>query len=263
MFKTSAAVLRSSKELTVFPVLSGVASLAVTVTFVVPIAASDLWDRSAVLTYVLFGAMYLASAFVTVFFNAALISQADLAMRGGDPSVAGGVRAAGARWPRILVWALISATVSQVLRIVQDRLGFLGTILTAIAGTAWQVVSFLVLPKMVLADRGLVDAVKDSAESMKRTWGENVVGNVGLGVFGVLLMIPGALLVIAGLLAVGTSVAVAVLGVLLGSVWVILAAVVVSALTGIYQTALYRYSVDGVVPVAFGNADLAHAFGPR
>ncbi|WP_336082784.1 DUF6159 family protein [Nocardia sp. SSK8] len=263
MFKTSATVLRTRKELAVFPVLSGAASLVVEASFLVPIVVSDLWDKSSATTYVLFGLMYLATAFVTIFFNAALISQADVAMRGEDPSVGGGVRVAAGKWPRILVWALISATVSQLLRVLQDRVGFLGSLITAIAGTAWQVVSFLVLPKMVLADRGVVDAVKDSAEAMKRTWGENLVGNVGLGLFGVLLAVPGGLLVIGSIALFGVSVPGALLVMAAGFVWILVAAVVVTALTGIYQTALYRYSVDGVVPVAFADADLAHAFARR
>ncbi|MFF2085655.1 DUF6159 family protein [Nocardia sp. NPDC058176] len=234
-----------------------------TASFIVPIVVSDLWDRSSVTTYVLFGLMYLASAFVTIFFNAALISQADVALRGGDPSVAGGIGAAARKWPRILVWAAVSATVSQVLRILQDRAGFLGTILTGLAGAAWQVVSYLVLPKMVLADRGVVDAVKDSAESMKRTWGENVVGNAGLGIFGFLLAIPGVLLIIGSFQLLATSVAAALLVALAGIAWLIVSTVIVAALSGIYQTALYRFSVDGVVPVAFADADLTHAFRQR
>ncbi|MFD4456996.1 DUF6159 family protein [Nocardia sp. NPDC058480] len=263
MFKTSAAVLKSRKELAVFPVISGVASVAVTATFIVPIVATDLWDTSSAATYVLFGLMYLASAFVTVFFNAALISQADVALRGGDPSVAGGISIAAGKWPRILVWAAISATVSQLLRVLQDRVGFLGTILAAIAGTAWQVISYLVLPKMVLADRGVVDAVKDSAAAMKRTWGENVVGNAGLGIFGFLLAVPGVLLIIASVSILGSNVVAALMVLLVGIAWLIVAAVAVSALSGIYQTALYRFSVDGIVPGAFAEARLAEAFRQR
>ncbi|MFD3596760.1 DUF6159 family protein [Nocardia sp. NPDC058640] len=237
--------------------------MVVTATFIVPIVATDLWDTSSVATYVLFGLMYLATAFVTVFFNAALISQADIALRGGDPSVAGGISAAAGKWPRILVWAAISATVSQLLRILQDRVGFLGTILAAVAGTAWQVVSYLVLPKMVLDDRGVVDAVKDSAAAMKRTWGENVVGNAGLGIFGIVIAIPGVLLIVASLSLLASNVVAALAVLFLGSVCLIVGAVVVSALSGIYQTALYRFSVDGVVPVAFVDANLAQAFRRR
>ncbi|WP_330252514.1 DUF6159 family protein [Nocardia sp. NBC_00565] len=263
MFKTSAAVLKSRKELAVFPVLSGAASVVVTISFVVPIIASGIWDKSSNTTYVLFGLMYLVSAFVTIFFNAALISQANIALQGGDPSVAGGLRAAGARWPQILLWAAISATVSQAVRYLQDRVPFLGTILAAIAGTAWQVITFLVLPKIVLEDRTVVAAVKDSSAALKRTWGENLVGNAGLGLFGVLLALPGVLVIVAGFVLFGASAGAALAVIALGIAWIIASAVVVSAVSGIYQTALYRFSADGNVPVAFATADLSQSFRRR
>ena len=48
-----------------------------------------------------------------------------------------------------------------------------------------------------------------------------------------------------------------------GAVYLAVAASVVSALSGIYRTALYRYAVDGQVPPAFASTDMEHAFGQR
>ena len=39
--------------------------------------------------------------------------------------------------------------------------------------------------------------------------------------------------------------------------------VVINALSGIFRTALYRYAVDGTVPGAFADVDLASAFGSK
>lgn len=259
MMKTSAGVLRSRKELAVFPIISGAVSVVVAASFILPIfltaQASDFEPNAG--TYLLGALFYLVTAYVTIFFNAALISQADVALKGGDPSVADGLRVAGSKWLRILPWAILSATVSQLIRVVQDRLGFLGTLLGGIAGLAWQVVTFLVLPKLVLEDRGVVEAIKGSAASLKRTWGENVVGNAGLGLIGFIVALPGV-----GMIALGAAQGGSLLFALgaLGVLWLLAAAIVVAALSGIYQTALYRFASDGQEPPSFAGSGLGNAF---
>ena len=42
-----------------------------------------------------------------------------------------------------------------------------------------------------------------------------------------------------------------------------MAAVIVSALSGIYRTALYHYAADGQVPGEFDGIDFQDAFKPR
>src|SRR5207253_2069583 len=153
---------RSRKELAVFPLLSGLASLVVAVSFLTPalftIGASDT-DSPTAASYLLFVGFYLVTAYVTIFFNAALISQANVALSGGDPSVADGLRVAGANWARILPWALLSASVSLIIRAVEERLGFLGRIVVGLIGVAWQLVTYLVLPILVLEGIGTKDSI--------------------------------------------------------------------------------------------------------
>lgn len=263
MMKTSARVLRSRKELAVFPIISGAVSVVVAASFIVPIVLTarggdDFQPTTG--TYLLTGLFYLVSAYVTIFFNAALISQADVALKGGDPSVADGLKVAGSKWLRILPWAVLSATVSQLIRVIQDRLGFLGSLIGGVAGLAWQVVTFLVLPKLVLEDRGVVEAIKGSAASLKRTWGENLVGNAGLGVFGFLAALPAF-----GLFALGVKLGGSMLFVLigLGVLWLLAVAIVIAALSGIYQTALYRFATDGQEPPSFAGSGLGNAFATK
>ena len=49
----------------------------------------------------------------------------------------------------------------------------------------------------------------------------------------------------------------------LGVIWLIVAAVVISALSGIYRTALYHYVANGVVPGEFSGIDFGQAFRRR
>ena len=48
-------------------------------------------------------------------------------------------------------------------------------------GVAWTLATFLVVPVLVTRDVGPIDAVKESAGLLRETWGENLIGNVGLG----------------------------------------------------------------------------------
>ncbi|RZS43321.1 hypothetical protein EV193_102300 [Herbihabitans rhizosphaerae] len=265
LFKASWAVLRSRKELAVFPVLSGVASVVVAVAFLAPAAAvswSEMDNNGGVkpLSYVLLGLFYLVSAYVTIFFNAALISQANIALSGGDPSVKGGLKVAGENWLRILPWAVISATVSVILRAIEERLGFLGRFIVGLVGLAWQLVTFLVLPVLVLERVGVKQGLSRSAEMFKGTWGENVVGNAGLGILGFLLTLPGVALIALGVSAGGAT---ALACLIVAVVWFLVVAIVMTALTGIYQTALYRFAADGATPPAFEQADLSHMFASK
>jgi hypothetical protein len=261
MFKASWHVLRSRKELAVFPVLSGVASLLVAIVFLTPaVFTFNDANQPTAGSYVLFVAFYLVTAYVAIFFNAALISQANLALSGGDPSVAGGLRTAGRLWLRILPWALLSATVSLILRAIEERLGFLGRIVIGLVGMAWNLVTYLVLPVLVLEGVGTKDAVRRSAAMFRGTWGENVLGNAGIGVFGFLLFLPSVALVALGAAAGGATLWACVI---VAVVWGLLVMITVAALSVIYQTALYRYAADGVAAPAFADTDLGHAFRQR
>ena len=77
MFKASWRVLWSRKELAVFPLLSGAAGLVVAIIFLTPaVFTVDLNDSNGgatPATYILLIAFYLVSAYVAIFFNAALI----------------------------------------------------------------------------------------------------------------------------------------------------------------------------------------------
>ncbi|MGH3762419.1 DUF6159 family protein [Actinophytocola sp.] len=262
MFKASWHVLHSRKELAVFPVLSGVAGLLVAVVFLTPAVFTIDFDSGSTTpaTYLLLLAFYLVSAYVAIFFNTALISQANVALTGGDPSVAGGLRVAGANWLRILPWALLSATVSLVLRAIEERLGFLGRIVIGLIGMAWTLVTYLVLPVLVLERTGARDAIRRSATMFRGTWGENVLGNAGIGVFGFLLFLPCVLLVGLGTAAGGATLLACVI---IAVGWGLLVAIIIAALSGIYRTALYRYAADGTSAAAFADTDLGHAFPPR
>lgn len=259
IFKASARVLRSRKELAVFPILSGL-TIFLTGFAMVLVAALLLPTGSDTLPptfYPLIVVAYFVLAYMAIFWQAALISQANVALEGGDPSVAGGIGAAAQRGARLIPWTLISGVVSWVLSEIEDRVPFIGRLLDV----AWRVISFQVLPTIVLEDLGTIETIKKTKDTLKRSWGDNVIGVVGLGLFSALLVLPGAALVYLGA-SLWTTVVTPVL-LALGALLIVTAVVIGSALTGIFQTALYRFTVDGQVPGPFAGIDLNQALRTR
>lgn len=274
LMKASAAVLHSDKSLLLFPLLSGLCTLLVAATFLIPVgvmviggehAGADFHERLSVGSYLLMFAFYLVQYFVIIFFQTALTGVALMHLRGEPTSVGAGFALARARLPQILGYALIAATVGLLLRMVQERLGLIGRFVVGLVGLAWTVATFLVVPVLASRDVGPVDAVRHSVELLKRSWGENLIGQGGIGVvFGLLMFVAvlfGALLVggaiaMHSIAAVVTAVAIVVLG-------FILLGLIQSALQGIYAAALYRYAEAGEASAGFDQALLQQAFAPK
>jgi hypothetical protein len=266
LVKASAAVLRSDKELLLFPVLSGIAAMTVVATFLVPAFALRIFENGMGVGGAILGFLfYLCQYFVIFFFNAALVSAAIIRLEGGDPTLADGFNGAKARIGPILGYAAIAATVGLLLQAMKNRENnFLVRMLGSGLGVAWTLSTFLVVPVLVQQNVGPIEAIKQSVALLKRTWGENAIGNVGLGLaFGlitVLTVVLGAALAIASLQA---SVALAITFAVLTVLAVVLLGIVQSALAGIYAAALYRYATVGEAPPAFAGTGMQSAFAPR
>ena len=263
LVKASANVLRLDKELLVFPLMSGIATVLVTASFIAPLAVTGGWEIFAedggYVSYVLGFLFYLVQYTVIFFFNSALVGAALIRLDGGDPTISDGLAIASKRMSTIVGYAMIAATVGMVLRFISERSGFLGRLAAGFLGMAWTLTTYLTVPVLVTKNVGPIDAVKESAALFKATWGEQVVGNFGLG-WAVTLMglswaaVSSVLITVAaqlGAAPVMAMVGVAVLG-------FVLLALFFSALKGVYTAALYRYATTGEVgyfdPDIMGNA---------
>ena len=260
--KASWGVLRGDRKLTVLPLLSGLSMLVVALAFFGPVALivhNGASASSKPVEWILGGVGYLALAYVTVFFSAALVFAADKRMRGEPVTIGEAIHAAAARAHVLLPWAVLTATVSIVLRAMEERAGIVGRIVGSLVGIAWSLVTFLVVPVLVIEQLGPFQAVKRSTELFKKTWGENMIANAGIGIVALVATLVGAL-PCALLIAVGGPIA--VLGIVALVVWVVGVQIIAAALTGILQMALYRFATDGVVP-GFDTDQLRGAFRPR
>jgi len=267
--KASFSVLRSDKELLLFPLASFFFLVLVTATFAVPfILTGGIQDATEgqvnVVSYAVLFLFYVVSYTVTFFFQTALVGAALIRLDGGDPTMRDGLRIAFSRLPQVIGYALIAATVGMILRAIAERAGFLGAIIVGIIGFAWNVATFLVVPVLAVERVGPIEAVKRSGSLLRRTWGEQIIGNVGIGLlFGLgmlLVLIVGGALVFA---AAQVSVALAIAAVVALVLVVAVIGLVSSAVSGIYVASLYRYATKGDAGQAFSADALAGAFSQR
>ncbi|HET6552167.1 MAG TPA: DUF6159 family protein [Dyella sp.] len=274
LMKASAAVLRSDKSLLMFPLASSICCLLVAASFLIPIGFAFAATHGEVGPherafsaggYLALFLFYLAQYFVIIFFNTALAGAALMRLRGEPTSFAAGFALARARIVNIFGYALIAATVGLLLRALQERLGLIGRLVAGFLGLAWTVATFLVVPVLASQDVGPTEAIKRSTELLKRTWGENIIGNAGLGVvFGLLMFL--AMIVCFGLIvgAFATqSIAAIVVAFAVVAVSLTLIGLVQASLQGIYAAALYRYAEEGQVGYGFDQAMLEQAFKPK
>ena len=160
LIKASWSVLRADKELLVLPLLSGVATILVLAAFIGAAALAGVFkalengaDTLNAPFYAGLFVFYVVQYFVIIYFNTALVGAAIERLEGGNPTVGSGLALAQSRIGAILGYAVISATIGVLLRMLAERLGFIGRILETGVGFAWTVTTFLVVP--VLAAEGV------------------------------------------------------------------------------------------------------------
>lgn len=272
--KASWGVLKKDKELILFPIFSGIASLIVIASFVAPTWFSGLMSRAAAedpnaqnTVALLYFAMYLLLSFVTIYFNSALIYGATERLSGGDPTIGSALRGANKRLGKIFLWSMFAGTVSLLIhlleRAMRGRNNIIGAIVAQVVGVAWTLATYFAIPIVLFEDQRVFGSLKRSGQLFRKTWGEAVVGEWGIGfVFGIL----GFLVILATALllyvAVPLGMAAAIVVLLGGLVMFALVTITGLALGAIYKAALYRYAARGEVSPDYPAPMIEGAFHP-
>jgi hypothetical protein len=269
--KQSWGVLKSDRSLVIFPMLSAIFALIAVAVIWLPTAsmsgvlAGEAINEHDPVYYIAAAATAYVSTFIAVFFNVALAACAVRSLRGEDTTVGEGIRAAMQRLGPILGWTLVAATIGLVLRLLQDRIPLAAKIAVWIAGAAWAVATFFVIPVLALERSGPWQSIKRSVAVVNARWGEGATGTVAISAVTVLVvvivMVGGAACAIVLFAAGLQQLAIAVIAIAVAAVIVV--SIVSSALTEIFRVAVYQYAVTGATPGAFDNALLQNAFDGR
>ena len=276
LVKASYKVLRSDPELMVLPFISMIGVMIVSITFFLPMYFSGLLKSLAeegkrstgqtVTGVVVMFVFYVIMYTIIIFSNVALVGAAMMRLRGEDPTVRDGLRIASQHIRQIIGYAAISATLGVILNMIGSRDNIVGRIVAGLINFAWNVVTFLVVPVLVIENVGPVDAIKRSGALLRKTWGEQIVANSGVGL--VLGLIMFAIIIVVGLPLILLSVAahstvLTITVIALITLAVTLIGVFGAALNGVFQAALYNYATTGASSEFFDESLIQGAFKPK
>jgi len=250
--QASWAVIRDNRALLRYPLISGVSSTILGLIALVILWSLGLVDAGSTDGEISIPGMiglfllYLVTYTVVIFCNVALVSEVMAIFSGNRANGQTGWDVARSEIRNILGYAAIAATVGVILQVIASKGGRGGEIVSALGSAAWSVATFLVVPVLVVEQVGPADALKRSASLLKRTWGEQIIGNAGIGLVSGLVTVAVVLLG-AGLVWLAWLTSVTALVVLAAIVAIFALAVVLvvtSAMGTVYAAAVYRYATN-------------------
>lgn len=260
--------MNDNRGLGKFPVLGALSALVPTVLLTLPgiVLLSD--DKTAPGVLAVAAGIYLATVAVT-FFAVGLAGAADAAFRGEPDASKAGFALARSRIAPICGWALVSALLGTLFNLLESEENIGAQIVGYILGAAWALVTFLAIPVIAIEGTGPIETVKRSVSIFRQRWGEQITGQVSIG--GIVFLIgflPALLLIAVGIyLAINQSSSTGLAGggvlIAAGVIVFVLAAVVASALRGIFGVALYRFAVEGHGSGPFTSEDLERAVATK
>jgi hypothetical protein len=263
--RQSWAVLRDNRYLMAYPVVgiaAGVVPFAVISVGVFALASNRNWIGWALVAV----GLYLLTL-VTAVVQAGLTVSAAAELEGRQSSLGHGLSTAMGRLGRLARWAFVGTVVNVLIGLLRgnNNGGLVSVIfrnvLAAAADVMWQLITFFVMPAMMLDDLGMIDAIKKSASTFKQRWGTQLSGGVRIGgLIGLIAILPAMIALIGGVvLSVAGTWAIGVPLAIIGLVVLIVAGLVLSAIRGVFSVVLYRYATQGVVEGGFTEQQLAGA----
>ena len=262
---TSLGVVARDKTLMLFPVLSGIASVLFVVAVVMGIGPENLQaqaqqaqgpEQVPVIFYVAAFGVYFALAFIAVYFNVALLGASQQSLAGKDTGLGDGLAVANAHLGKIAGWALLSGTVGLLLNALENN-GRVGQVVRTILGATWAVITYFVVPVMIFENQAPTSAIGRSVELMKKSWGENVGAQVGIGLIVTLVVVLIGVVGVGGIALVPQAAAVLVPVMIVGIPLVILLGMTAKAVLAV---GLYEFATGKGGGGAFKPEELRAAF---
>jgi hypothetical protein len=195
--------------------------------------------------------LYFVSMFAATFCNVAFYHEIIAALSGQGVSFRRGFGVARSRWLSILAWSLLAGLVGWLIRAIEERLPLAKRIVAGLIGLAWSVAAVFAIPVIIGEEPtwNPLKILKKSALTLKQTWGEELMGNIGFSA-GNFVFFLGWLLSLFLVGAIALHIHNIGLMITAAAIWV-LALISMSYLSSVarhvYRCVLYLYAAEGVV----------------
>ena len=291
LFRSSLAVILRNKELLIFPVITSIASVVVFLFFFAPAVlwptghsylTAEHWHALAdkyftktgqpgphefslsPVAIAYSGLLYFVSMFVATFFNVAFYHEILAALNGEAVSLSRGLSFAVSRWKAIVMWTLFAGLIGLLIKLIEERLDFVGKIIARLVGVAWSIASVFVIPVMVRDEEtsNPITMVKKSAEILTSTWGESLIGYVGIGIINSVVFFGSAVALALGIIVTTQIHNYLLMGLIIGG-WVIAMicwSYLMNVANLVYKGALYLYASEGILAEPYDEEALHTAW---
>ncbi len=292
LFRSSLQVIIRNKELLIFPIFISICSAVILLFFLAPAVlwptpgysylSADHWRAlfnvffektnssgahqitysPVAIAYLAF--LYLVSMFVATFFNVAFYNEILAALSGQPVSLGRGLKFACSRWKAILMWALFAGLVGLIIKAIEQRLSVVGKIVARLIGVAWSIASVFVIPVIVRDEETVnpVTILKKSALTLTQTWGESLIGYIGIGAINSIVFIGSAVVLVASGIISAQLNNFLLFGLTIAG-WIVFMVVwgyLMNVAGLVYKGALYLYAAEGTIAEPYGQEMLDSAW---
>lgn len=259
LFKETWRFLLADVELLLIPIITTILTIVLFGLLIAVTVLTGMWSglgESEALSLREIGLLflgYVVFAFTFALSQAAIIHTVVVRTNGGNASLSDSVSFAFSHWFSLFTWSLITSTVGVILDQISQRSQLLGKVVASLLGAGWAVLTYFVIPAMVVDGHSPFKSVKQSAVLFRQVWGETVVSNISLGLTFFVAHIV-AILSAFGLVLVALALDSILLIVIIFTGYIIAffaLAIINSAMNGVLRALLYIYASSATLPSNF------------
>lgn len=200
------------------------------------------------------------------FFNAAVsVNLLYFVHHKQESSIRFGIVEALVRYPRIFLWVSYAGTIGLCLNMIssKNQSKWLKNIRSLLQHNQWRIATYLSLITVIDKEANPHNALKQSAELMHTTWGENLRPTFSFSAKFLLARVLGLIPLILGIIYAGSDHRIIMItGGISVLIWILISSLS-QMLNSCLQVAMYAYAQQKIITPPFTQELLAHIFKTR